>query len=218
MRWPARSGWPRRSGWLGREWLLWLQMWIVFGLTLHFVRSRAQTAVLVGTFIALGVAGSAMAIYQRFNDPNWLMLGRTQADQFLGRSAGMFGIPNSLAVLLELMIPACAVLVWSRTVSWALKLGCGALAGLFLIALILTGSRGGWISLTLALSLWPLLGRGRWWKKLAGVATVVLLAVLAFAALYRFSAEARGRMQPFLDGQFESSRPIIWRIGVQIWA
>ncbi len=214
----ASTFWLAPAPWLAwREWLLWLQMGIVFWLTLHFVRSRAQRATLAGALLGLGVAGSAMAIYQRFSDPHWLMLGREQADQFIGRSSGMFGIPNSLAALLELLIPACLVMLWSRTASLVLRAAAGAGAALFLFALILTGSRGGWISLTLALALWPLLGRGHWWKKVTGVVAVGVLAVVAFAALYRFSAEARGRMQPFLDGQFESSRPIIWRVGLHIW-
>ena len=70
--------------------------------THRLCRSRAQTWLLVGTLILLGVVGSGMAAYQRFVDPKWIMLGRTQAEQFWQRSAGMFGIPNSLAALLEL--------------------------------------------------------------------------------------------------------------------
>ena len=33
------------------------------------------------------------------------MLGRTQADQYIGRSSGPFGIPNSLGVFMALLIP-----------------------------------------------------------------------------------------------------------------
>ena len=58
-------------------------------------------------------AGVGMAIYQRVSDPHWIMLGRTQAAQFWGRSSGMFGIPNSFAGLLELMIPVCGALLFS---------------------------------------------------------------------------------------------------------
>jgi O-antigen ligase len=214
----ASTVWIAPAAWLAwREWLLWLQMWLVFGLTLSFVRRRAQTAVLLGTVALLGVVGAIMALYQRFGDPGWLMLGRTQADQFVGRSSGMFGIPNSLAAVFELLIPICLTLGAASSTSKPARIGCGTLGLLWLIGLVLTGSRGGWISLTLALAAWPLFGSGNWKRRLAGVAVVVLLAIVAVAALYRYSEPARGRIQPFLDGQFESSRPIIWKVGVKIW-
>jgi hypothetical protein len=46
---------------------------------------------------------------------------------------------------------------------------------------------------------------------------ILLLAVAGFWSLYRFSAAAHGRIQPFLEGKFELSRPIIWKVGRQIW-
>lgn len=210
--------WLAPARWLAwREWLLWLQMWLVFVLALHFGRSRGQTWVLVGTFALLGLIGAGLAAYQRFVDPKWMMLGRTQAEQFVGRSAGMFGIPNSLAGLLELMIPVCLALLWSRAVSLAAKLVWGWLAAAFVCALVLTGSRGGWISLALALALWPLLVGGDWRKKLAGALAVLALAAGGAALLYRFSPYARDRIEPFLRGEFELSRPLVWRGAVRIW-
>ncbi len=210
--------WLAPARWLAwREWLLWLQMWLVFVLVLHFGRGRRHTAVLVGSFILLGLAGVAMATYQRYGDASWMMLGRTQAGQFHGRSAGMFGIPNSLAGLLELMIPACLTLAFARSTRPVVKVACGWLAALFGFAVILTGSRGGWISLTLVLLLWPLLGGQGWRRRVAGVAVILAVAAGGCWALYRFSEYAHVRIQPFLDGRFESSRPIIWKAGLQIW-
>ena len=210
--------WLAPAPWLAwREWLLWLQMWLVFALALHFGRARGHTVLIVGTFIALGVAGTAMAIYQRFGNHDWMMLGRTQAAQFAGRSAGMFGIPNSLAALFELMIPACLLALPARATKPATKIACGALLALFVFGLILSVSRGGWISLTLALAAWPLL-RGRSWRKsLGGAVLVIALAAAGVGLLYRFSSIAHERIQPFLEGKFEASRPIIWKAALKIW-
>src|SRR6478609_2372691 len=150
----ASTLWWAPAGWLAwREWLLWFQMWTVFALVLHFGRGRAHTRLIVGAFAALVVTGIGMAIYQRFSDPDWIMLGRKQASQFHGRSSAMFGIPNSFAALLELVIPVCLALLFSRAVKPGAKIVCGWLAGLGLAALALTGSRGGWLGLTLALLL-----------------------------------------------------------------
>ncbi|RXK55668.1 O-antigen ligase family protein [Oleiharenicola lentus] len=210
--------WLAPAKWLAwREWLLWFQMWLVFALTLHFGRSRAQTWTLVGTFGLLGLAGTGMAAWQRFVDPSWMMLGREQADQFVGRSAGMFGIPNSLAGLLELMVPVCLVLLFSRAVRPAGKIACGWLAALFIFAVVLTGSRGGWIGLGLALLVWPLLTGRDWRKKILGTVAVLACAAAGLWALYQGSDYARARIDPFLEGKFESSRPIIWKAGWQMW-
>ena len=214
--------WLAPAQWLAwREWLLWLQMWLVFVLALHFGRSRCQTWVFVGTYVTLGLTGVVMAAYQRYVDPGWLMLGWIngwkQAEQFFGRSAGMFGIPNSLAGLLELMIPVCLALMVSRATTRAVKICGGGLTLLFGFAVVLTGSRGGWISLGLALMIWPLLGSRAWSRRLAGTAVIFLLAAAGLWALYRFSPPAQERIQPFLEGRFESSRPIIWKAGWQIW-
>ena len=91
------------------------------------------------------------------------------------------------------------------------------LAALFIFALVLTGSRGGRIGLGLALPLWPMLGGKDWRKRLAGAAVIGLLAIAGLWALDRFSVQARERIQPFLEGKFESSRPVIWRAGLHIW-
>ena len=211
-------GWaPAR--WLAwGEWLLWFQIWLVFVLVLHFGRSRAHTWAIVVTFALLVFAGVGMAIYQRFSDPHWIMLGRTQASQFWGRSSGMFGIPNSFAGLLELVIPVCLALLFSRAVRPGVKIVCGWFAGLCLLALALTVSRGGWLSLALALLLWPLLASRKWKKQFIGVIVVAILVGGGLWALYHGSEFARRRMDPFLDGQFELSRPKIWSTGVKIWA
>jgi O-antigen ligase len=210
--------WRAPARWLAwAEWLPWLQAWLVFALVLHGGRGRAQTWLCVGTLAALGLAGSTMAFYQRYVDPAWLMMGRTQAAQFFGRSSGMFGIPNSFAGLLELMIPVCLAPVFSRATRLPAKLGWAWLAAILLAALVLTGSRGGWIGLGVALVLWPLLAGRGWRRRLLGGAAILAAAGLGLLALYRFSEPAHARIQPFLEGKFESSRPIIWRAGVEMW-
>ncbi len=210
--------WQAPAAWLAwREWLLWFQMWLVFALVLHFGRSRAHTRVMVLAIVALAFAGVALAAYQRFSDPLWMMLGRRQAAQFMGRSGGMFGIPNSFAGLLELVIPVCFALIFSRAVKPWLKVICGWLGALFVFALVLTGSRGGWLGLGLALMIWPLLAGRTWRKKIVGTAVVSGCVLAGLVAAYLGSDYARERMQPFLRGEFEKSRPIVWKASYEIF-
>jgi O-antigen ligase len=211
-------GWAPAQWLAWTEWLLWFQMWVVFALLLHFGRSRAHTWVIVGAFAVLLLAGVGMAIYQRFSDPRWIMLGRQQASQFWGRSSGMFGIPNSFAGLIELLLPVCLALLFSRAVRPGTKIICGWFAGLGLLGLVLTGSRGGWISLALALLLWPMLATRKWKKKVIGAMVVSVLVGGGLWLLYQGSDYARKRMEPFLNGEFELSRPKVWSTGARIWA
>lgn len=210
--------WIAPAKWLAwREWLLWFQMWLWFALALHFARSRAQTWTLAGTVLALALVGVAMAAYQRFVDPKWMMLGRTQAEQFAGRSAGMFGIPNSLACLLEFALPFGLVYLGSRSVSWTAKIACAWLAAVLVFGLVLTGSRGGWIGAAAALALWPVLTSRSARRGALGAVAVLAAIAVGLVALYFSSDYARGRIDPFLRGEFESSRPLIWRVGLQLW-
>lgn len=210
--------WIAPAQWLAwREWLGWLHWWVVFAVVLHVRWGRWQTAVLVIAIGGLGLAGVAMAAYQRYVDPHWLMLGRAQAEQFWARSGGMFGSPNSMAGWLEILIPACLVTLGGRTVSRVMKVACAWLGALFLFALMLTGSRGGWLSTLAALLLWPLLTGDHWRRRLGGAVVLVSLFLVTMFALYRFSDAARSRIHPFLEGRFEASRPVLWRVGLQIW-
>jgi O-antigen ligase len=214
----ASVAWIAPARWLAwREWLLWLQMWLVFVLVLHFGRGRKLTGLILIGLIGLGLTGVGLAAYQRFVNPAWIMLGRTQAEQFFHRSAGMFGVPNSLAGLLELMIPVGLTTLFSRRVRPEARIVSGWLALLFIFGLGLTGSRGGWLALSLALLLWPLLGAGQWWRRIVGAGVVLLVLVGAIAALLQFSENARARLTPLMDGQVEASRPVFWKIGYEIW-
>ena len=210
--------WLSPVGWLAwREWMLWAQMALVFVVALHFGRARAQTIFLAGTVVVIAVAASAMALYQRCVDPEWLMLGRRQFIQFVGRSSGSFGIPNSFAGLLELvLLPALAV-VAARRASVSVRLIAAALAGLFGCALVLTVSRGAMLGVGAALLLWPIVAGRNWKNKIVGaVATVAAVAAIA-VTLYHTVPAVRQRLEPVLAGKLEPSRPILWRAGWEIF-
>ena len=210
--------WIAPAKWLAwREWLLWLQMWIVFGLALHAVRTRGQKWTLIAVVAGLGFCGAGMAAYQHYVDRTWMMLGRHQLDQFMDRSAGMFGIPNSLAALFELILPACLVLAASRSTRTTIRILCLWFAGIFVFGLILTVSRGGWIALILTVFIWSWLRTERWRARLLGFAVASLVLVGGVLLLYHYSKQVHDRFQPFLTGEFERTRPFMWRAAIEMW-
>ncbi len=197
-------------GWL--DWLGWAQGILVFWVTLNLAHWRPVRTALLGTLLALAATGVALAGYQRGVDPSWLMLGRVQASQFATRASGCFGIPNSLAALLVLVLPVCGYQAWRHRTNRLRGPAWGALTGLLGYGLLLTVSRGGWLALGLALVAWPLLcsrqSRARRWGAAAGI---LLVGLAIGAALYLTQPHIRARLDDLRANAGERTRPIMWR-------
>jgi hypothetical protein len=200
----------RWLGWI--DWFNWFQLVAVFWVVLNGIRSRFHQRVLLGALFALATIAVLMACYQRFVRPDWLMLGRKQLSQYDGRQSGSFGIPNSFAAFLLLLIPVSGALAVSRRAGAVIRVFFGWLTAVLLLGFVMTISRGAWISLGGALVAWPLIvSRAFWWRRLllGGVVAAVLLT--AGAALYTMSPTIKDRFVHFTHENGEWSRPILWR-------
>lgn len=203
-------------------WLGWIDLWVwwqaaaVFWVVANGIRSPAPRLTLFGVLVALGLVAVALGCYQRFVAPAWLMMGREQAPQFLGRASGPFGIPNSLAAGLILLLPSALALA-SRGAATA-RVWWGWVAAVLALGLFLTLSRGAWLSLALAGAIWPLL-LIRWpWRRRLGLAGTALAGVVAVAAaVYLLAPGARSRLDRLVTDGGELSRPILWRAAWQLW-
>ena len=205
--------WVTPVPWLGwSDWLNWALAALVFWVVLNGVESRGPRVLLCSSIVAIGCASAALAAYQHFRDPHWIMLGRHQADQFIGRASGSFGIPNSLGVLMALLLPPVGFLALSRRASAAVRVLC-AVALLFLLAgFVLAVSRGAWISLALALAVRPLLSPGRsvGWRLGAALGAAAAASAAAGVLYYSFPL-MRTRMNQLVSESGERTRPIMWR-------
>jgi len=205
--------WVTPVRWLGwRDWFGWAEMIAIFWVVLNGVRSLAPRRMLFAALVALGVVAVLLGCYQHFVQPDWMMLGRVQAEQFLTRTSGCFGIPNSLAAFLILLLPAVGTMALGREASRAQRAVSVAVALLFTFGLVLTISRGAWLGLALALSAWPLAAAPGGWRRrflLAGAIVGALAAM--FAALYAVSPDVRDRLNGLVRDAGEKSRPIMWR-------
>jgi O-antigen ligase len=139
-------------------------------------------------------------------------VGRNQVEQFLDRASGPFGIPNSLAGFLILMLPATGALTFRRQAGATERVWWAWVSLVFGLGVLLTVSRGGWIALALALVAWPLIAR-RWsWKRrLISALVVVGIMVGAAAMLFQTAPEIRNRFERLVRDSGELSRPILWR-------
>jgi len=210
----ANAAWVTPVPWLGwRDWMRWAEMAAVFWVAVHGVRGRRPREALLAGMVLLGIAAVAMAVYQWLGDPRWLMLGRHQGTQFIGRCSGPFGIPNSLGALMGLLLPAVLALAFRRGSGVRERVFFSYVAALFLLGLVLTMSRGAWLAVGAALAAWPLLAARRpkkaWrWSAVALAAAGALVVVISLK-----STTAAERFDQLWLNHGERSRLMMWRGG-----
>ena len=205
--------WVTPVRWLGWiDWLGWAQMIAVFWVVLNGVRSRGARRLVFFALVLLGVAGVVLACYQRFVDPDWVMFGIAQRGMLHGRASGSFGIPNSLAGYLLLLLPAVGALAWRRGATPTERIWWGWVAAVMLLGLLLTISRGAWLALAVALTLWPLLAaRGTWARRLRLMIVMLTAIAVIGGAIYWKSPMARARFTALVRQGGEVTRPVMWR-------
>ncbi len=209
----ANVVWVTPVPWLGWfDWFGWAQMTIAFWVVLNGLRSPAPRLMLFSVLVALGVVAVVMGSYQRFVRPDWLMLGRVQSVYLLGRASGPFGIPNSLAAFLLLLLPALGALTFRRGAGATERVLFGWLTAVLGFGLVLTISRGGAVGLALALTVWPLVAKRRrsWRRRILRTAAVLAVVILAGWTLYSASPKIRDRVVTALRDAGEKTRPIMW--------
>ncbi|HEY5080270.1 MAG TPA: O-antigen ligase family protein, partial [Opitutaceae bacterium] len=209
----ANAAWVTPVHWQGwTDWLNWTQAVAVFWVVLNGLETSACRRFLCAAIVAIGVVTAILGMYQHFVKPDWIMLGRTQAAQFHGRSSGSFGIPNSLGVLMALLIPPVGSLVIGRGYSRSLRAASAVALCLLCTGFVLAISRGAWISLAAALCLRALFFPGRSvGLRIAGAAGAVAMVVAVAAALYFAFPLMRERVGNFVTDVGERTRPIMWR-------
>jgi len=139
------------------------------------------------------------------------------------RASGFYVCPNHLAGLLEVLgLFALSITCWSRYPLWT-KILTGYAAAVCYLGVILTGSRGGYLSamtsiaVFVVLSLW--LSRrnssGLFWRMTALGAALAILAGIGVTLVIRKSDSLTGRAQNI----FETSNPRLdlWRAAIQQW-
>lgn len=216
----VNAAWISPVPWLGwHDWLWWAQMTAVFWVVLNLADHARAACWLLGTLAVLALVAVVLAAYQVFVRPDWLMLGRQQAEQFIGRASGPFGIPNSLAALLLLVLPLAVALVLRRGASAVQRLAAGYLALVCAVGLVLTASRGAWLALVVVVLAAPLvIGRRSWGWRLRRLGLAGLLVAALVATAYVTLPTLRTRFETMARESGEWTRPIMWRGAWQLFA
>lgn len=210
--------WLTPAPWLAqRDLMLWVQMAVVFWVVLNGLPSRAPRRLVFHTLVAVALIGVVTGCYQVFVEPGWRLAGSARPGEQAGRATGSFGLANSFAGLLLLLIPAVGARVLrpatATTRVWWMWVGLVLLAGL-----VFTLSRGAWLALAIALTAAPLLAlRLAWSRRAWAVVSMLVLLGAAGWMVGRWVPGASERVAQFVTDGGERTRPFMWAGAWRLW-
>jgi O-antigen ligase len=208
-----------KTPWRGEiETALWLQCTCFFMLFLNWGEGRnALKWIVVGMYAVMSVS-IGIGLYYFWYAPDWLPLNRLKAVDHIGRLSGTFGIPNTLAAVLLLIMPILWVYVRLPRLKGYWRLLCGGLALLFMGAFLMTASRGGLIGLSVILLLLPWFWFEKKRHRLQYFGGLCILIALGVITLLWVDVKVEQRVVQAIHEQGERTRPMMWKAAWQIFA
>ena len=179
-----------------------LIIYLCFTLVITSSRLRAQ---FVAVLLLLATADFVIGAIQYFKGHNFMPFGFLPRYNYGWRASGFFGCPNHLAGFLEIaMLYALGLAIWSRY-SLLLRIGAGYSAAMCAVGILLTGSRGGYVSSIaglVAFGFLSLLLAGKWLRREFWYALLASTVLAAGAAA--FAVRSAVRQSDFLQYRVES--------------
>lgn len=140
---------------------------ILYFFTACFCTSARQRMSILLVLLTLALTHVLIGAIQFRDGNNFMLIPFLQRFDYGRRASGFYVCPNHLAGLLEVLgVFGLSLVCWSRSPVWV-KLLIGYAAAICYVGLVLTGSRGGYLSV---------------------VASLVVFAALSLAVLYRAGA------------------------------
>lgn len=190
-----------------------------FWVGLQMGRCRAARPILGYGVCGIILTAVGIAVYQRVGDSSWLPLDREQSKYFLGRSSGPFGSPNNFAAWLAVLLPlVLAGITTRKRLSRGLRWMPGLVAGLTILGILLTLSRGVGLAMIVVGMTW-LITRHEiaWSRRLSAFLGLLFLGFFVGWGAYQISPEVRQRWDSFVENGGERTRPHMWHIAHELW-
>ena len=195
---------------------------LVYFLVACFFTDSKQRTVLVFLLLLFGVVHVFIGAVQFRNGDNFMPIPFLQRFDYGRRASGFYGCPNHLAGLLEVLgVFGLSITCWSRLPVWAKLLSAYAMVTCY-FGLILSGSRGGYLSalgsLLVFLALSGLVLRqvsARFLLRVGGPA-VIIAALMGLAAFFLIHKNAY--LSDRAQSMFEKNvRVEMWKAAIQQW-
>lgn len=196
---------------------------VVYFLVAGVLTSARQRIWLVVLLLALAIGHVLVGALQFRDGTNFMPISWLQRYDYERRASGFYGCPNHLAGLLEVLgIMGLSIVCWSRWPLWG-KLLVGYGVGICYVGLILTGSRGGYLSTVTSLFVFSVLSllilrraEGRFFWMVGGLGAVAAVVMGLVVVFYVSKSDfLRERAQ----NTFETSnmRLELWKSALEQW-
>ena len=201
---------------------------VLGGLVVYFfvacvLTSARQRIWLIVLLLALAIGHVLVGALQFRDGTNFMPISWLQRYDYERRASGFYGCPNHLAGLLEVLgIMGLSMVCWSRWPLWG-KLLVGYAVGICYVGLILTGSRGGYLSTVASLFVFSVLSllilrraEGRFFWMVGGLGAVAAVVMGLVVVFYVSKSDfLRERAQ----NTFETSnmRLELWKSALEQW-
>ncbi len=130
---------------------------VVYFYTACVMTNSRQRMIFLACLLALAVGHVLVGAIQFRDGKNFMPISWLQRYDYGTRASGFYVCPNHLAGLLEALgVIGLSLVCWSRLPNW-IKLLLGWVVAVCYVGIILTGSRGGYLSATISLIVFALL-------------------------------------------------------------
>jgi O-antigen ligase len=196
---------------------------VIYLLTACVLTDSKTRLVILLCLLAAGIAHVIVGAIQFHNADNWMPLAFLQRFDYGRRASGFYICPNHLAGLLEVLgIFGLSITVWSRWPTWS-KLLLGYFTMIFYVGIVLTGSRGGYLSVLASLVVFLILsvriaraaGSTLQMRIGAGALVMAALAGVAVFLVIQHSDYLSDRTRNVIDNK--NVRLDFWQAAVQQW-
>lgn len=201
---------------IGRQELLRIIVYaVVFFVALSHLHRQESIQLIVSVLSGLGTLLSFYAVYQFLStsDQVWGV-----STGYLGRGSGTYICPNHLAGFLELILPVTIAFVIAGRGKVIAKILLSYCALAMVAGIAVTGSRGSWISIgvaLLSLALILLTQRSFRWPALGLIVVIALGGALAF---HKADVVKKRIDMAFVGGKVDmKTRFTLWDCAVQMW-
>ncbi len=180
-----------------------LVVYLTFAL---FLTSSKYKISLVAVILVIGTINLVVGGIQFFKGHNFMPFNFLPRGDYEARASGFFGCPNHLAGFLEVaLLFGLSLACWSRY-SLLARIAAGYAAAAFAVGILLTGSRGGYVSSIVGLATFGFVSfllAGKWLRREFWYATIA--CALAAAVAFGFSVRSVVRQSEFLQYRVETA-------------
>lgn len=196
---------------------------VVYGLTACVITSARHRLGILSMLLVLALAQVLIGAIQFRDGNNFMPIAFLQRFDYGRRASGFYICPNHLAGALEVVAMfGLSVVCWSRLKAWA-KLLLGYLTLVCCVGILLTGSRGGYLSMLTGFTVFFLMSLaalrrakpGLFWK----MAVVSIVAAIVLGATSFYLVQKSGYFKDRVETASGAStfRFDLWRSAIDQW-